>query len=215
MQINNNQYNPSFKQIKLTTKEGRIVSNLYRQYKSGKSKTAMAEVVDIFTPHIEKEVESLKLSMLDAQDTKQNIFLKLIETFTFNRLNSHPSFNIVEILNKAIETEKHTKFPKKLSFDKLTQKERSSLIFENGLEMAKAETEYVANLIQKTSQLSEREKSILQDFRNDIPSYITAEEFKLTSSRIREIQKTCIHKIKMQHIPEYREQFPKSWWPPL
>ena len=205
MRIENNPNYQTFKQIKLSKGKARIVNKLQKQYRINKSEDILSEVVNLFSPHIEKEAELIDKSRYSVQDHKQNMFLKLIETFSKIKVVNDPSYYIIESLNSLKPHNTLIKqFPKSCPVNKL-----KSLKVDDRYDFGETPEELVQKLVKTTPDLKERESVILQRYINGESSSDLGKKFGITSKRVNQIVRKCIHKIKMQHNSKYRIEYEK------
>ena len=89
--------------------------------------------------------------------------------------------------------------PSRKSIEKLTEKEHSKLSFEQPLNDAESPDEIVNRLIDTTKTLSERQKTILNKYRDDRTNKEIAHTYGLTSQTVRHILYKSVQKIKEVH----------------
>lgn len=94
--INNS---PTFKAIELSTKEGRKVAGIIREYRKQANPTLKEQLVDIFAPHIEKEAQ--RHEGILKEDFKQDMYLCLFDNIDKVDLTYHPSANLVRRINEV------------------------------------------------------------------------------------------------------------------
>ena len=192
MVIQRTNNSPSFQAIQLSTKESRKAAQILRKYKHQQDPKLKEQLVDIFTPHFEKEAE-LHEGVL-KQDFIQDLFVKLFESLDKVNIKFSPCSNLVSKLN-AFEPTPANFLTNHQSIETLTNAEKSKLIFEE-----KLLKKYDATNIVKKGDITPRYQYILLSLLDGkLPEEI-GKELKISAQRVNDISKRAI-KI-LNHEPQ-------------
>ena len=198
MEIQKINNSPSFQAIKLTTKEGRKVAGIIRDYRKQPSQKLKEQLLDIFEPHIKKEAESH--SGIIQDDFRQNMYLELFDSLETVDIKHHPSAEITNRLNEVVPTIDDQATLGHISFEDLTTAEKESLGYqEELLEM------YDAKNRVKKSALPSESKEIIMEKLSGLSDAEIATNHKVCMAtihaRIKDSLKMLNNKTKKEYQP--------------
>ena len=204
------EYSPSFGQIKLTRKETIKVNNLLNDYRKGKTDGIFEQLTDIFTPHLEKEAKNKTNGEYIEKDFLQELHIRLFEIFSKFTDKTHPAYTIVKRLNKINPSKNEAAtLPKHIPLEQLSKEDEEAhtvnMLFAS--ETAKGR----AKIVTETSQLTQRERQILEEHLYGKKFQDIADTYDLTRDRIKQIHDKVILQIKLIHNRKYRMKYFKDY----
>lgn len=205
MKITSQNNTTNFKAIKLTLPESKKAANLVRNYRNTGDIKAKTQIVDIFTPHIEKEAKEKaeENNNLSMKDYAQNLHLKLLEKIETVNLKYHPVPYIVDRLNEY-KSGKDDFFvlAENKSIEELTPEEEY-IISDKGQPSLKEKMHTVVS----TFIEGKRNKAILNDYIDRYSTKELGQKYSLTPNRCQQIID------KYSRILHYKEKRVESSWP--
>ena len=201
MDIKNRYNSPNFESIKLKRNEAVKVKKLIQQYKMEKSPVVFNDLIDVFTPHIEKESTKLAGKSHDPKDVAQDLYLNLIELFTKSNEQHHPVTTLVSKLNTESANKYQSKKVAHKEISQLTPEENMKLSYRHELDCPETEKEQVDRLINTTETLHERDRVFLDRYRRGDDKKTIAHNYGLIPESVRNVLNDCVRKMKQKHDP--------------
>ena len=186
----------NFKAIKLTHSESKKVGELIRTYRSKGNLETKAQIVDIFTPHIEKEARTMAEENvnLSVKDYAQNLNLRLLEKMETISLKFHPVTELTNNLNNyKPQEDDYITISENKSIEDLTPIEELYLSVDD-LPVLK---DRMHSIVSETPYIALRSKSIVHDYLDGYTHKDLGEKYALTSDRIRNIIESFARKIRI------------------
>lgn len=194
MKISRNANNVNFEAIKLTRPEAKRVGQIMRQYKSN-SNQELQQILDIFTPHIEKEVASTakKQDNLSIQDYTQKLYLKLFEGLERHHNKHHPTGRLVDDLNEVKPEPDDFLTMGHKSFNDLTPEEEFAIRETNDPSLYHKMREAIIS----TDQFTPRYQKIALSYLDGYSYNEIGEEVYLKKDRVQQIISTVASRIDL------------------
>lgn len=185
----------NFKAIKLTRKESNKIGIFTREYRSLGNLEARAKIVDIFTPHIEKEAKAKveENNNLSIKDYSQNLHLKLLEKIETVNLNFHPVTELINNLNSYNpQKDDYFTLSENKSIEELTPEEEYTISNKEQSTLNEKMHQVVSICLYR----DENRRMILHDFLDDYTEKELARKYNLYKNTIREKIEQGIYRIK-------------------
>lgn len=130
MEIRTNSDTTNFKAIQLSRIEANRLGHAIRQYRLNPTSVAQQQILDIFTPLIEKEVAlaAEKQDRLSINDYAQSLYLKLFEKLGEINIKFHPVYELINSMNEIKPSEDDFLTMGLESFDDLTPEEEEKIV---------------------------------------------------------------------------------------
>lgn len=185
----------SFKAIKLTRQESNKVGEYFRVYRNLGNLEARSKIVDIFTPHIEKEAKTMAEEdiNLSVKDYAQNLYLRLLEKIETINLKFHPVTELTNNLNNyRPQKEDYITILENKSIEELTPEEQYIISNKDQSTLK----EKMHQIIEETPNLRERSKNIVQDYLDGYSYKVLCKKYELTTARVHYIIDEEMRKIR-------------------
>lgn len=187
MEVVNNKNRVNFKAIQLTSKEACRVGRALRQYKLGSNQEIKKQILDIFIPHIKKEVAlaTQKQEHLSIPDYTQKLYLKLFESI--ENITKNKNFSTGELVRQLNEVQ-----PKEDDFVTMGHKSLEELSPDEEFLTCKQESQTLHQKMhkifsKKLKRIPLRNREISLEFLDGVPVSEIAERMNLTRETIYQI----------------------------
>lgn len=203
MEIQKINNSPNFQAIKLTSKEGRKISEIVREYRKSPNPKLQEQLVDIFTPHIEKEAE--KYDGILREDFKQDLYMSLLENMGKVDVKYQPSNNLVGKLNEVAPADskvsmglQYLEEVSKAELDKLSGPGEDEFIRDLNLKTIMLDLKNIINRSDNTPRM----RDIITAKIEGKSDKEIGEIFRLTKGRVQQIIQKILNRANID--PEVR-----------
>ena len=203
MKINNIKTNQNFYGFKITSKEGRKVARIIRQYDKTPDPALRDELITIFKPYFEQEVNKLPENA-NKTDFIHEMYLRLLENFNKVNKKYHPSNELVQKLNNEIQSSTEEALPLGYkAIQHLSKAEKRQLTIEQeGLPIAQRVIEFLKN---DKKYFTKRDQYILSSYFSGVPKDDIGFNTHLGKSRIDSIIRDRLFKLRQLINQEHIE----------